>query len=143
VINNNDLSILDRFTFYSRLLRVVVYCFRFLPNRKNVGGLIAEKIVKGNTSLKLLQGSRFAEEIKKLKNKIPINKGTLVNLNPFLENDLVRVGERLQNSQLSFGQKHPVLSNRHSLTDRIIREIHEKHHHTGIQVTLYILRQKF
>jgi len=54
----------------------------------------------------------------------------LANLNPFLdENDLVQVGERLQNSQLSFGQKHPIiLPNRYSLTDRIIREIHEKHH---------------
>jgi len=29
VTNNNDLSILDKFAFYSRLLRVTAYCFRF------------------------------------------------------------------------------------------------------------------
>jgi len=123
VTNNNDLSILDKFASYSRLLRVMAYCFRFLPDCKNVGGLTAEEIVKAEIRVfKILQSSRFAEEIKKLKNNSPINKDTLANLNPFLdENGLVRVGGRLQNSQLSFGQKHPViLPNRHS--DRIIRE---------------------
>jgi len=40
--NNNDLSILDRFASYSRLLRVVVYCF--LPNHKNVGDLPQKKL---------------------------------------------------------------------------------------------------
>jgi len=146
VTNNNDLSILDKFASYSRLLRMVAYCLRFLPNRKNVGSLTATEIAEAEIRvLKILQGSRFAEEIKKLKNKTSVNKSTLANLNPFLdEYGLVRVGGRLQNSQLSFSQKHPViLPNRHPLTDRIIREIHEKHHHTGIQATLYILRQRF
>lgn len=29
------------------------------------------------------------------------------------------------------------------MIDIIIKEIHEKHHHTGIQTTLYIIRRKF
>jgi len=146
VTNDNDFSILDKFASYTKLLRVVAYCLRFLPNHKNVGSLTAEEINKAEIRIiKILQDSRFAEEIKKLKNKISIDKGTLTNLNPFLdENGLIRVGGRLQNSQLSFGQKHPIiLPSRHPLTDRIIREIHERHYHTGIQATLYILRQKF
>ncbi|KYM76500.1 hypothetical protein ALC53_13094 [Atta colombica] len=57
-------------------------------------------------------------------NKIRENR--IVNLNPFF--DLIRVGGRLQVSNLPFSQKHPILfPSRHSLTDSIIREIYENH----------------
>lgn len=66
-------------------------------------------------------------------------------MNPFIDdNDLIRVGGRLQKSDLTFTQKHPILlPSRHHVTDIIIREIHEKHYHAGIQTTHYIIRQKF
>lgn len=47
-------------------------------------------------------------------------------------------------SNLTSATKHPILlPSRHRLTDSIIREIHEKHHHAGIQTTLHLLRQTF
>lgn len=78
-------------------------------------------------------------------NKLSIIKGRLINLNRFLDdNGLLRVGGCLRKSNLTSQQKHPILiPSRHRLTDQIIREIHETHYHTGIQTTLYILRQKF
>jgi len=46
------------------------------------------------------------------------------------ENGLLRFGGRLQKSNLTFSKKHPILlPSRHAVTDRIIRETHEKHHH--------------
>lgn len=84
--------------------------------------------------------SSFPNEIKRLQGKISVIKGRFENSNPFLDdNDLIRVGSRLKMSSLTFGQKHPILSNQ--LIDHIIREIHETHHHT--RITLYLLRQKF
>lgn len=54
------------------------------------------------------------------------------------------MGGRLQSSKLTFLQKHPILlPSRNNLTDRIIREIHEKYYHAGFQTTLYNLRQRF
>ena len=35
-----------------------------------------------------------------------------------------------------------LLPSRHSLTDRIIREIHERYHHADIQTTLYNIRRR-
>ncbi|KYN22468.1 hypothetical protein ALC57_05137 [Trachymyrmex cornetzi] len=95
--------------------------------------------------LRLLQAACFSNEIRELKNKKSITKGRIVNLNPFLDDrGLIRVGGRLQASNLSYSQKHPILlPSRHRLTDSIIREIHEKYHHIGIQTTLYIMRRRF
>ncbi|XP_011705951.1 PREDICTED: uncharacterized protein LOC105461167 [Wasmannia auropunctata] len=146
MVAHDDIGIFEKFSFYSKLLRVVAICLRVRPNNSFTGPLCTEEINEAETRiLKIIQASRFSDEIKKLENKVPINKGKIANLNPFLdEHGLIRVGGRLQASGLTFAQKHPILiPNRHIFTDRIIREIHEKHHHAGIQHTLYFLRQKF
>ena len=66
-------------------------------------------------------------------------------MNPFLdEADVIRVGGRLQASNMSFAQKHQILlPSRHRLTDSIIREMHERHHHPGTLTTLHLVHQKF
>lgn len=47
-------------------------------------------------------------------------------------------------SKLTTAQKHPILlPNQHNITDCIIRETHERYYHSGIQTTLYIVRQRF
>ncbi|XP_011884070.1 PREDICTED: uncharacterized protein LOC105571210 [Vollenhovia emeryi] len=142
----DNFDILDRYSSFAKLRRVVAYCRRFRPTSQRGGTLNAEEINEAETCiLKLTQAAQFSEEIKKLKSKHAINKGRLISLDPFLdENDLIRVGGRLQNSKLTFSQKHPVLlPSRHLITDQIIRESHENHYHAGIQTTLYILRQRF
>lgn len=95
--------------------------------------------------IKILQATRFTDEIKKLQAKTSTNKSKIANLNPFLdENGVIRVGGRLRMSRLTYSQKHSILlPSRHRMTDHIIRETHETHYHTGIQTTLHILRQKF
>ena len=146
VTTSNDLGILDRFSSYSKLLRIVAYCLRVLPGNTYTGSLNAEEINKAEIRiLKILQSIRFPEDIKRLKHKLSMDRSKFANLNPFLdENDLIRVGGRLQNSNLTFNQKHPILlPNRHSLTDRIIPETHETYFHAEIQTTLYLIRQKF
>ncbi|XP_076653517.1 uncharacterized protein LOC143359464 [Halictus rubicundus] len=93
----------------------------------------------------LQRTSQFGNEIKCLQAKNTTSKCRIASLNPFLDEDAVlRVGGRLQKSDLPYDQKHPILlPSRHRLTDLIIRETREKHHHTGIQTTLHILRQRF
>ncbi|XP_036138375.1 uncharacterized protein LOC118644288 [Monomorium pharaonis] len=122
-----DFSILEKYSSYTKLCKVVAYCLRFRPSNIYKGLLSPKEINEAETRImKLLQAS-FA------------------GLNPFIDEDgLLRVGGRLQASDLTFAQKHPILlPSRNRITDQIIREIHEQYHHTGIQTTLYTLRQRF
>ncbi|XP_071576788.1 uncharacterized protein [Temnothorax nylanderi] len=146
VTTSIDTGILERYSSYSKLRRIVAYCLRFRPTNKCTGSVCAREINEAEIRiLKILQTAHFPEEIKGIKNKNLTTRSKIINLNPFLDAEgLIRVGGRLQRSNLTFSQKHPILlPSRHRLTDSIIREIHETHYHTGIQTTLCILRQKF
>ncbi|XP_039315361.1 uncharacterized protein LOC105205344 [Solenopsis invicta] len=129
------------------LKRSASYCCRWRPGNRHIGTLKTTELNEAETRvLKLLQSTQFSNEIKLLReNKQLPSNSKIVKLNPFLDNDgLIRVGGRLRLSHLTFPQKHPVLlPSRHNLVDSIIREIHTRQHHTGIQTTLYNLRQKF
>ncbi|XP_018372395.1 PREDICTED: uncharacterized protein LOC108767167, partial [Trachymyrmex cornetzi] len=143
---SNEPEIIERFSSYSKLLRVVAYCLRMLPINTHTGSLCIKEIDEAERRvLRIVQATRFSNEIRILQGKNPVIKNKFANLNPFLDDQgLIRVGGRLQNSDATFSRKHPILlPSRHNLTDRIIRETHEKNHHSGIQTTLYIPRQKF
>jgi len=139
-------EIIGRFSSYSKLLRIVAYCRRLLPTNAYTGPLGVKEIDEAEKRvLKIVQAARFPNEIKSLLGKGSAIKSKIVNLRPFLDDQgLIHVGGGLQRADVTFSRKHSILlPNRHSLTDRIIRETYEKHHHVGIQTTLYILRQKF
>ncbi|XP_025996386.2 uncharacterized protein LOC113005268 [Solenopsis invicta] len=143
---HSEIGMFEKYSSYSKLLRIVAYCLRFRRANKHTGSLTAAEMNEAEIRIvKNLQAVRFPDEIKKLRDKTPFGKITIANLNPFLdEHGLIRVGGRLQMSTITFAQKHPILlPNRHWLTDRIIREIHENYYHTGILNTLYNLRQRF
>jgi hypothetical protein len=66
-------------------------------------------------------------------------------LNPFLEgNHLLRVGGRLDNSELTFDQQHPlILPKGHYITTLIIEDIHKKNLHARGKLLLSLIGQKF
>ncbi|XP_011883943.1 PREDICTED: uncharacterized protein LOC105571080 [Vollenhovia emeryi] len=142
----HDIGILTKYSSYSKLLRIIAYCLRFRRTIRTTGSSSASEIIEAEQRiLRILQTSQFANEIKELKLRGSTNKSKITNLNPFLDDyGLIRVRGRLQKSNLTFTQKHPILlPSRHHLTDSIIREVHETHYHAGIQTTLFILRQRF
>ncbi|GFW45781.1 integrase catalytic domain-containing protein [Trichonephila clavipes] len=58
------------------------------------------------------------------------------------EHGLVRVGGRLQNSQLQFNSKHPIiLPSQHSISELLIKEQHIAHLHAGPTLLAHVLRQ--
>ena len=73
------------------------------------------------------------------------NKSSLLSLNPCLDgNQLLRVGGRLDNTELTFDQQHPlILPKRHHITTLIIEDIHKKNSHARGQLLLSLIRQKF
>jgi hypothetical protein len=73
------------------------------------------------------------------------NKSSLQSLNPFLDRyQLLRVGSRLENSDLTFDQQHPlILPKGHHITTIIVEDIHKKNLHASGQLLLSLIRQKF
>ncbi|GFQ76737.1 DUF1758 domain-containing protein [Trichonephila clavata] len=102
---------------YTKLLHVLSYSFGFIKNCINP---IAKRSCQLDYSevneaelwfIKNLQASAFKKEIDDLaKGGCISKKGKLFSLNPFLDgNQILRVGGRLQNSDLTYSQNHPAI----------------------------------
>ncbi|GFU74061.1 uncharacterized protein TNCV_1641851 [Trichonephila clavipes] len=146
----DDLS--KRSNNYTKLLHILSYIFRFLHNSRNPSvkrscQLDYSEVNEAELCLiKNLQASAFQEEIEFLaKSSCNSKKGKLFSLNPFLDgNEILRVGRRLQNSDLTYSQKHPaILPADHLLTKLIMINIHNRNFHLGPQALLYCTRQRF
>lgn len=71
-------------------------------------------------------------------------KSKILSLRPFLDTNLLRVGERLQEASLDYEQKHPIiLPKNHHLTSLIVREEHLKNLHAGTQTLMAIIRMRY
>ncbi|KAJ8966011.1 hypothetical protein NQ317_012306 [Molorchus minor] len=118
--------------------------------QKNKNSKVGESITarEWHEALLLLvrhvQGVAFAEEILKIKaNKIcskPLRK-----LNPFVDDhNILRVGGRLRNADLSYDAKHPaLLPKNHRLTTLLVAYYHNKFFHPGAQALQCLIVQNF
>lgn len=122
VTKSLDLNIFDKYSSFSKLIRIVSYCRRFL-NQQVKGPLTpAELKTTEHCLIKLIQSKHFETEIKQLRsnNYVP-RQSPLAKLNPFLENDLLRVGGRLKYSDLNYTSKHPIiLPKKHNFTKLLL-----------------------
>ncbi|XP_078051749.1 uncharacterized protein LOC144477893, partial [Augochlora pura] len=141
-----DAGLLERFSSWSRLLRIVAWCLRWKPRQMTRGALKAVELVQARKIIiKLLQGFHFIEEFHLIRQCKP-NKitGKLAKLHPFIDQDgILRVGGRLRNSTLSFKQKHPIILPKSHTTNLIIRIENIIHMHAGTQATLYAIRRTY
>lgn len=90
------------------------------------------------TLLRLVQRTAFDEELAALsKRKSIASTSSLFKLSAFIGSDgLLRVGGRLDNSQLDYEHKHPViLPMIHPIPRLIIRHVHQESRHPGLETT--------
>ena len=140
----------SRFSNYTRMLRVTAYCNRFINGCKkkptNKGNLtVAEmeealiQIITQNQSME------FMLELQDLKHNKPVSKKSKIStLNAFLDSsNIIRVGGRLENSQLAYDEKHPIILQNNHLSRLIIENAHQVTLHGGNQATLAYVREKF
>ena len=82
-----------------------------------------------------------------LRNNKPLEnkKNNFKSLNVFLDsNGIIRVGGRLEMSQLSYDRVHPILIPRESfLTGLLVADAHSKTMHGGPQLMVTYLRSKY
>ncbi|XP_017797032.1 PREDICTED: uncharacterized protein LOC108570076 [Habropoda laboriosa] len=141
-----DTSLLERYSSWGRLQRIVALCLRWKRCNTQKGALTATELRQAhNAIVRLIQGLHFPEELRCLaKEKSCCIKGKLQRLNPFVDQDgVLRVGGRLKHSAIPFSKKHPVILPKSSVTKLIIENEHRIHLHAGVQATLYAVRQRY
>ena len=99
------------------------------------------------TCARLTQAECFAAELIELSSKDRSNrsKSSLRNLLPFLDTDgIMRVGGRLQNSDLNEDEMHPIIMpSHHDFVTAFVRREHVKQLHAGPTLLLSIVRNQF
>lgn len=141
---------IDEYTTLNELLETIVICKRFLKHKKiinNDSKITTEELDNARIVIvKISQKQTFQEDIDRLKQKKPVKMtSNLKTLNPYIDDqDILRVGGRLRNSNLKSESKHPIiLHNKGKLTRLIIADAHLKTQHGGTQLMLCYLRSQY
>lgn len=153
VVHQPSLFFFNHYSSLSRLQRIVAYCIRFKyncltpPDQRRIGVLTPQELQQSLRRLiSLAQHECFDVEIQTLKAKKPIkSSSSIANLHPFIDIDgLIRVGGRLQNSNLPYGRTHPILlPKRHKLTKLLLEREHLRLLHCGPQLLLNAVREQY
>ncbi|KAG1697911.1 hypothetical protein GQR58_005883 [Nymphon striatum] len=142
---------IERWSSFTKIQRIVGWMFRFINNASKT-----KENKKGNldftemnqAKLKLfsyVQNQEFSQEIKTLKEKnIVEKKSSLIKLNPFIGQDnLLRIKGRLQLSELSTNEKHPIILPSSHLTLLLVTFQHKLMKHAGVNTMISALRNTF
>lgn len=94
--------------------------------------------------IRFSQGPTFHEELCALQKGEKVKRSSsIMKLDPFLQDGVIRVGGRLHRAALPEHTKHPaILAKDHHITTMIIRNAHEEIGHGGRNHTLARLRQR-
>ncbi|XP_067214199.1 uncharacterized protein [Linepithema humile] len=144
-----------KYSSLRKLQRIVAYVFRFQTNAKaanargerQIGDLTVEELQHSMKALVMLaQQQAFPQEINDLRSTSTVSsRSNLLDLHPFIdEDDIVRVGGRLQNAPLPYKRRFPmVLPQKHPLTKLIILHFHHRDLHAGSLALLAAIREQY
>lgn len=149
-------DIINKYSSFNKLKRVLAYCLRFIQNSRAakedriLGALTPDEIEKATKKIIAhVQEQEFSEELKILTGKsgsrVAKLKSSISSLTPFIDSEgMIRVGGRIDESDLSYESKHQLLLPKaHRVTEMIAQEEHSRNMHCGPQALLYAIRQNF
>lgn len=143
------LNILERYSSYQKLQRIIAYCLRWRNVKKYTRSrdLTVEDMDRAEKAIaRMVQQERLKQEIRDLThNKRVHRKSQLHSLDPILDSErLIRVGGRLRNATISEEQKHPIiLPAKHFVTNLIMKNEHKRLHHCPPEQLLCSVRHRF
>ncbi|XP_075162826.1 uncharacterized protein LOC142235455 [Haematobia irritans] len=119
-VSSETSDILDRFSSYTKALRVVSYIFRFYNRlRHNVDVVThssidlthSEIVFSKKRLISIIQKQYFKREYDAILRKSPLPKDSPLNpINPFIDqDDILRVNGRLAHSALPYNESHPII----------------------------------
>ncbi|GAB0089833.1 hypothetical protein DMENIID0001_044500 [Sergentomyia squamirostris] len=148
---------LGEFKSFHKLITTVAYWLRFKDNclktpkdkekktSRNPNLVTFHEYQKAKTHIiRLIQRLHYAQELLDLeKNKCVSERSKLRPLNPILQDGIIKVGGRIQNSHLRTHAKHPIILPKCHTTNTMIMAIHLSMLHGGIQLTLSQINAKY
>ena len=146
----HQLMTIEDFSSVTRLHRVTAWVLRWVGRLRGetqaAGDLTAEEIKKAEGRwIRQTQSDEYHTEIAVLEEGAELPPASKIfHLNPFLDNGLLKVKGRLQESELTAQEKQPIiLPSNHPYVSRLILEVHQRMCHAGVQQTTFALREKF
>lgn len=155
-------DLFSRYSSYDKLLNVTAFIVRFIRiscknnlrlfsydridntifRDKNVQ--MSERKCALNVLISLVQLEHYSDEIADLKSGKQI-RSSLRRLNVFIDkNNLLRVGGRLSNSDLSYSAKYPILlPYKHRFTELLVSHYHKSFCHIGANALSGILSRSY
>ena len=107
-------------------------------DRNNLGG-------SRNTLLSLVQREVYHVKFRALeKNEVVPRASRLLELNPVIQQNLLKVGQRIKHAKIPHNSKYPIiLTPNHAVTNLIIDDIHKTFHHCSREHCLSLSREKY
>jgi len=145
------LEFIEKCSSFLKMKRVIAFCCRFHQNCKlakdeRLYGILNTNEINHAMQriIILVQSMEFPDVLKRCKSYEGI-KSNIKHLAPLIDSGgILRVGGRLQQSNLPHNQKHPILlPKQHNLCEVIARYYHYLHLHAGPQLLLAIVREQF
>ncbi|KFM70593.1 hypothetical protein X975_21762, partial [Stegodyphus mimosarum] len=150
IVSTQPIINATNYSSYFKLLRVTSWIFRFIHNcrkqEKLVGELLATELNQARIYwIQTVQKESFPSEYEALlTGKSLPKKSRIKKFNPFFKNNVILLGGRLQFSDLSHAEKHPILlEGSHHFTTLLIRQTHLRMHHLGVRIVLSQLRSEY
>eukprot|EP00102_Acyrthosiphon_pisum_P012037 XP_008181027.1 PREDICTED: uncharacterized protein LOC103308777 [Acyrthosiphon pisum] len=140
-----DMWISKRYSSWVTLLRITALVQRFLYNcrsslsntERKSGFISLEEMSRARSFWEARsQAESFSNEVSSLKSAQLVHRGSCLRaLSPFIDDQgLIRVGGRLNNAEVSYNTKHPVvLSSKSNITKLICQYEHRRLMHIGPQ----------
>jgi len=157
-IESFEVQLLHKYSSFSKLCRIIAYCYRFIERSSGSGGDMVSRKRKirplevhelnkaENIVLKWVQQDGFQKELQCLRNNRNLHrKSKLASLCPFVDKSgLMRVGGRLRHASIPENQKHPIiLPAKHHVSSLIMQENHKKLLHCSPEQLLHHTRQRY
>ena len=141
-----------RWSSLSKAVRVVAWVRRFCRNARSarqrcaLPDLSADEIVSArHVLLRETQRQSFAVELRALQQGKEVPRSSSVyRLTPFVgEDGLLRVRGRLQQSELSHEERHPILLPRGRVAELLVRDQHRLMSHCGVSTLITAVRAAY
>lgn len=144
-----ELPILTKFESFRKTQRIIAYVLRFIKNCRKIGErstattpTISELKEVNKRIIQAIQRSKLQDEIDRLQAGEPCKR--IGNLNPFLDDGLLRVGGRIRHSKLAYEVKHQwIVPDKHPVTRRLIAAVHRENLHAGPSSVITALRERY
>ena len=148
---------INRYGSLTKLLKVTAYVLRFIRNIKkstNVPLIVntkCESISAEELSMaeilwiESVQTEKFANEIQFLRGTRKPKQERVEQFGLFIDEDgVLKCKGRIGNSTLPLSSKFPILlPSKHAFVDLVVKDVHERMRHSGINHTLSTIRERF